>query len=231
MCNSDGSVHEPVAALDQQQLRVTGVEIHREAAALAEKNIRHNNLQERCNILCGDLRNYRQILKAGAYDVVVSNPPYFPVERGEVSPDRDRAVARGELMCTLDDICAAAGWLCRWDGRFALVHRPDRLPEVFDSMQKAGIEPKRLRLVSHFASSVPSLVLVEGRRGGKPGLTMEPILVSLQQRMWIILLPRGYTGMTIAFMKNVYITVSAGRILPRNCGLDRILPTGRLCPP
>ena len=158
-------------------LRVTGVEIHREAAALAEKNIRHNNLQERCNILCGDLRNYRQIFKAGAYDVVVSNPPYFPVERGEVSPDRDRAVARGELMCTLDDICAAAGWLCRWDGRFALVHRPDRLPEVFDSMQKAGIEPKRLRLVSHFASSVPSLVLVEGRRGGKPGLTMEPLLV------------------------------------------------------
>ena len=80
-------------------------------------------------------------------------------------------------MCTLDDICTAAGWLCRWDGRFALVHRTDRLPEVFAFMQKAGIEPKRLRLVSHYATSVPSLVLVEGRRGGKPGLTMEPLLV------------------------------------------------------
>lgn len=159
------------------ELHVTGVEINREAAALAEENIRHNDLQGRCHILCGDLRNYRQLLKPGAYDVVVSNPPYFPVERGDISPDRDRAAARGELMCTLDDICTAAGWLCRWDGRFALVHRTDRLPEVFAFMQKAGIEPKRLRLVSHYATSVPSLVLVEGRRGGKPGLTMEPLLV------------------------------------------------------
>ena len=158
-------------------LHVTGVEIHREAAALAEENMRRNGLEERCRILCGDLRDYRQLLRAGTCDVVVSNPPYFPVERGDVSPDRARAAARGELLCTLDDICVAAGWLCRWDGRFALVHRPDRLPEVFASMQKAGIEPKRLRLVSHFVGSVPSLVLVEGRRGGKPGLTVEPLLV------------------------------------------------------
>ena len=158
-------------------LRVTGVEIFGEAADLARENIRHNGLQDRCDILCGDLREYRQLLKAGAYDVVVSNPPYFPVERGGISPDRDRAAARGEVTCTLDDICMAAGWLCRWDGRFALVHRPDRLPEVFTSMQKAGIEPKRLRMVSHFATSVPSLVLVEGRRGGNPGLTVEPLLV------------------------------------------------------
>ena len=160
-----------------ENLHVTGVEIHEEAAALAEENIRHNGLQERCDILCGDLRKYRQLLKAGTYDAVVSNPPYFPPDRGGVSPDRGRAAAREEVTCTLDDICEAAGWLCRWDGRFALVHRPDRLPEVFASMQKAGIEPKRLRLVSHFAGSVPSLVLVEGRRGGKPGLMVEPLLV------------------------------------------------------
>ena len=158
-------------------LCATGVEIHSEAAALAEENIRLNGLQERCSILCGDLRKYRQLLKGGAYDVVVSNPPYFPLERGGVSPDRERAAARGELTCTLEDVCTAAGWLCRWDGRFALVHRPDRLPEVFASMKTAGIEPKRLRLVSHFAGSVPSLVLVEGRRGGKPGLQVEPLLI------------------------------------------------------
>ena len=159
------------------EIRVTGVEIIEEAAKTAEENIRHNGLQERCSIICGDLRNHRQMLKAGAYDVVVSNPPYFQPERGDISPDRSRAAARGEVDCTLEDICTAAGWLCRWDGRFALVHRPERLPEIFFAMSRAGFEPKRMRMVSHFASSEPSLVLIEARRGGKPGLKAEPLLI------------------------------------------------------
>ena len=158
-------------------VKVTGVEIVQEAALLAEENMRFNNLQERSSILCGDLRAYKDLLQAGTFDVVVSNPPYFPPERGIVSPLRDRAGARGEVHCTLEDICAAAGWLCRWEGRFALVHRPERLPEIFDAMRTSGMEPKRLRMVSHFASSSPSLVLIEARRGGNPGLAVEPQLI------------------------------------------------------
>ena len=158
-------------------VHVTGVEIVKEAALLAAENMHFNNLQERCSIISGDLRACKQLLQAGAFDVVVSNPPYFPPERGIASPLHDRAGAREEVYCTLEDICTAAGWLCRWDGRFALVHRPERLPEIFDAMRKAGLEPKRLRMVSHFASSSPSLVLIEARRGGNPGLAVEPQLV------------------------------------------------------
>ena len=158
-------------------LHVTGLEINADAAALAEENMRHNNLSERSTILLGDIRNVRTMLKSGSFDVVVSNPPYYAVTTGEVSPDADRAKARGEVACTLDDLCAAASFLCRWDGKFAVVYRPDRLPELFEAMRKHGIEPKRMRIVCHNVSSVPSLVLVEGRRGGKPGMRLEKVLL------------------------------------------------------
>ena len=154
-------------------LHVTGIEINPEAAALARENMAHNVLSERSTIVCGDIREIRSLLRAGSFDIVVSNPPYYAVDRGDVSPDEDRAKARGEVACTMDELCAAASFLCRWDGKFAVVYRPDRLPELFDAMKKHGIEPKRMRVVSHNVTAAPSLVLVEGRRGGKPGLRME----------------------------------------------------------
>ena len=92
-------------------------------------------------------------------------------------PPTPRAAARGETSCTLDDICAAAQWLLRTGGGFSLVHRPERLGEVFACMGAHGMEPKRLRCVQPRAESAPSLVLVEGRRGGKPGLKIEPPLI------------------------------------------------------
>ena len=158
-------------------LHVTGLEINADAAALAVENMRHNGFAERSTILLGDIRNVRGLLRAGSFDVVVSNPPYYAVTTGEVSPDDDRAKARGEVACTLEDLCAAASFLCRWDGRFAVVYRPDRLPELFEAMRKYGIEPKRMRIVCHNVTSVPSLVLVEGRRGGKPGMKLEKVLL------------------------------------------------------
>ena len=96
---------------------------------------------------------------------------------GRTPSDAARAAARGETSCTLDDICAAAQWLLRTGGGFSLVHRPERLGEVFACMGAHGMEPKRLRCVQPRAESAPSLVLVEGRRGGKPGLRIEPPLI------------------------------------------------------
>ena len=160
-----------------ETLHVTGLEINEEAAALAGENMAHNGLNQRSTILCGDICKVRGMLPAGAFDVVVSNPPYYAVTTGDVSPDAARAKARGEVACTLDDLCAAAAYLCRWDGKFAVVYRPDRLPELFEAMKRHGIEPKRMRIVCHTVSSLPSLVLVEGRRGGKPGLKFEKVLL------------------------------------------------------
>lgn len=159
-------------------LSMTGIEIVPEAAELAVMNMDRNGLAERAEIVCGDIRAHRELFRAGSFDLAAANPPYFPVGSGYISPDAKRAAARGELSCTLDDICAAAAFLLRTGGSFCLVHKPERLSEALCTMTAHAIEPKRLRLVQTHAEAAPNLVLIEGRRGGRPGLTVEaPLLL------------------------------------------------------
>ena len=160
-----------------ERLHMTGLELVPEAAALARENMEKNSLSTRAEIICGDIRRHRELFRSGEFDLVVSNPPYFPLGSGRLSPDKERAAARGETDCTLSDICAAAAFLCRTGGRVCFVHKPERLSELFCAMSARGIEPKRLRLVCHTHNSAPNLVLVEGRRGGNPGLKIESALV------------------------------------------------------
>ena len=159
------------------QLHMTGLELDAEAAALAEENFARNALSARSRVVHGDIRRARELFPAGSFDLAVANPPYFPVGSGLISPDPARAAARSELTCTLPQLCAAAAWLLRQGGRFCLVHKPQRLPELFRCLQDAGLEPKRLRLVGKDAASAPSLVLVEARAGARPGLSAEPPLL------------------------------------------------------
>ena len=154
-----------------------GIEIQPEAADACRENLALNELSDRAEIRCGDLREKADLAEAGSFDLVVSNPPYFAAGRGYAAPEEHRAAARDERFCTLEDLCRAAAYLCRWGGSFAVVHRPERLSELLCAMTASGVEPKRLRLVCPRAERGPSLVLVEGRRGGNPGLTIEPPLV------------------------------------------------------
>ena len=157
---------------------VEGVELQPEAAETCRRNLRENGFSGE-GIQTGDLRDHRTLFPAGTYDLVVSNPPYFAAGSGLSAPDPARATSRDERSCTLDDLCAAAGWLCRWGGSFALVHRPERLAELFCTLSAHGLEPKRLRLVQYRADAAPNLALIEARRGGKPGLTVEaPLLLT-----------------------------------------------------
>ena len=160
-----------------ENLHMTGLELQRDAAALAEENMARNGLAARSRILTGDIRRHRELFGSGSFDLAVSNPPYYPLGSGALSPDPGRSAARGETDCSLEELCTAAAWLLRSGGRFCLVYKPERLPELFASLQRQGLEPKRLRLVCHRADSAPSLVLVEARRGGKPGLQVEPCLI------------------------------------------------------
>ena len=160
-------------AWNNPKMMVDGIELQLESARIASGNVKLNDLNDRINIIHADLRNYREIGNAGAYDLVVANPPYFPVGSGKSVESENIATARDERTCTLKDICKAAAFFTRWGGKFAMVHRPERLSEVFCAMTECGIEPKRFRFVQEKASSLPNLILVEGRRGGKPGLTIE----------------------------------------------------------
>ena len=160
-----------------EKLHMTGLELREEAAALARENLARNGLGERSRILTGDIREHRSLFAHGSFHLAVANPPYFPAGSGASSPDPARAGAREERDCTLPELCAAAAFLLPTGGRFCLVHRPERLAELLMCMRESGLEPKRLRFVSARAESAPNLVLAEGRRGGRPGLIVEPPLV------------------------------------------------------
>ena len=147
-----------------EELSLTGVELDPLAAQTARENLEANRLPG--EILTGDLR--AAPLSAGGFDLVVANPPYFPVDGG-----RSGGPARTEEHCSLDELCAAAGRLTRNGGRFALCHRPERLADVVCALRTHGLEPKRLKLVSHGPEYPPSLLLVEAVRQGKPGLKIE----------------------------------------------------------
>ena len=160
----------------QRELTATGLELLPEAVALAERAAAENGLTDRLFFRQGDLRR-REALPAGQFDLVVCNPPYYPAVGGALAGETARRTARAEVSCTLEDVCQAARRALRWGGRFCLVHKPERLTDLLCALREAGLEPKRLRLVCPCPETAPSLVLLEGRRGGKPGLDLEPALV------------------------------------------------------
>ena len=161
----------------QSGLRVTGLELQAAAVTLAQKAIEKNNLQDALTVMECDLRDVKSQFKTGSFDLVVCNPPYYPPQSGSVSDNPALQKARAETTCTLEDVCRAAAYLLRWGGSFCLVHKPERLTDLLCTLRQSAIEPKRLRFVCKTADSAPSLLLLEGRRGGKPGLTLEPPLI------------------------------------------------------
>lgn len=153
-------------------LTADAVELNPDACALAQSNFALNGLCDRARLIPGDLRDYRTLLSSGAYDMTISNPPYFPAGSG---PDAAAGLknARGENTCTIYDLCQAAAFATRWGGSFCLVFRPDRLCDLIGALRDTGFEPKRLLPVHHGPGDGVNLILVEARRGGNPGLIWE----------------------------------------------------------
>jgi len=159
-------------------LIVTGIELQTDAAEAARQNAQANRLS--FTVLEGDLRSMQSLLPANSMDGVISNPPYFPVGSGKPAQGAF-ARARSEETCSLAQLCDAADWLLRWGGAFVLVHRPERLADLIWELRSRKMEPKRIRFVRHRPDSPVSLVLLEARKGGKPGLSYEPDLVLFDQ--------------------------------------------------
>lgn len=159
----------------QRDLTVTGLDIQPPAIRLARLAAEENGLTDRLSFRLEDLR--QTALPAGSFDLVICNPPYFPPSSGPSPENAARRAARMEESCTFEDVCRAARRLLRWGGSFCLVHKPERLTDLFCTLRLSGLEPKRLRFVSSGASKAPSLILAEARRGGRPGLQVEPPLL------------------------------------------------------
>lgn len=145
---------------------VTGLELHEPSHLAALRNIQENGLTGRLESIHGDLRQIRQLLPAGSFDCVVSNPPYF--SSGALS--KTGATARQEVTATLAEVFSAAAWLLRTGGDFFLVHKPERLVDLLVLARESKLEAKVLNTVCHRPGDPPALVLLHCRRGGKPGL-------------------------------------------------------------
>lgn len=162
--------------------KFTGLEIREETAEMARRSVAYNGLEERVEIVTGDIRRASEIFKPAFFDVITTNPPYMISEHGLRNADDARAVARHEILCTLDDILRESMRLLQDKGRFYMVHRPFRLTEIFIKMSHYKIEPKRIQFIHPYIDKEPVLVLIEGVRGAKSRVTVEPPVIIYSDR-------------------------------------------------
>lgn len=155
----------------------TGLEIQTESADMAKRSVRLNDLEDRVHIVTGDIKEAAGIFGAASYHVVTCNPPYMTGGHGLQNPDQPKAIARHEVLCTLEDVIKQASRLLMPGGRFYMVHRPFRLAEIMSGLCAHGLEPKRMRLVYPFVDREPNMVLLEALKGGKPRITVEKPLI------------------------------------------------------
>ena len=139
----------------------TGLEIQEECADMARRSVRYNHLEEDISIVTGDIKEAGEIFGNSVFDAVTCNPPYMIGQHGLKNPDLPKAIARHEILCTFEDVARQAARVLTSRGRLFLIHRPFRLAEIFATLQKYRLEPKRMRMVHSYVDREPSMVLIE----------------------------------------------------------------------
>ena len=155
----------------------TGLEIQKESADMALRSVMYNKLEDRIDIVCGDIKAVSELFSRESFDVVTSNPPYISENHGLKNAYEAKNIARHEILLNLEDVVRAAAYLLKVGGTFAMVHKPFRLAEIIRVLSAYHLEPKRMQLVQPYADKEPNMVLIEAVKGGKPRLTVEPTLV------------------------------------------------------
>lgn len=155
----------------------TGLEIQEESADMARRSVVLNGLEEKIEIVTGDIKDASERFGASSFDVITTNPPYMIGQHGIQNENEAKMIARHEVLCNLEDILRESSRLLKEHGRFYMVHRPFRLAEILGKMTEYRIEPKRMRLVYPYVDKEPNMVLIEGLKGGKSRMTVEKPLI------------------------------------------------------
>lgn len=155
---------------------IVGLELQEPLAQIARRNVRLNALDDRIQILEGDLRQVPRLFRAGTFDVLCSNPPYRKVGTGRINPENEQAIARHEIACSLSDLLAAWKYLVKPGGKVFVIYLPERLSELLAGLTAFRLEPKRLRCIHSARHTPASLALVEAQRDASPGLIVLPPL-------------------------------------------------------
>lgn len=157
--------------------RIIGVEIQKDMAEMASRSVYMNELGDKIDIINMDLRDIPYSYKKSTFDAITSNPPYIKSGSGILNPEKNFALSRHEISCTLEDIIKISQYLLKDKGKLYLVHRPNRLSDIFWTAREYGIEPKTLQFIHPKAQEAPNLVLLECVKGGNIDLKVEKPLV------------------------------------------------------
>ena len=155
----------------------TALEIQKESAEIARLNVEKNHLEEKISVVHGDIKSVRELFAPETADVVTSNPPYAKANAVRKNPNEAKNIARHEILCDLEDVVSAASYLLKSNGSFFMIHRPERLSEIFLMLSKYKLEAKTLRLVQPFLDSAPTMILIEGRKNARAEIKILPALV------------------------------------------------------
>lgn len=157
---------------------IKGIEIQEEFVDMAKRTVDYNNLSDRINFYCRDLKDIEFLKSMEKVDVVTVNPPYKLQGSGIININDKNAIARHEILCNLEDVIVASKTVLKDNGRLYMIHRPDRLCDIFCLMRKYKIEPKRVKMIHPTYNKAPNIVLIEGQNFGGSFLKWdEPLYV------------------------------------------------------
>ncbi|MEI5909606.1 tRNA1(Val) (adenine(37)-N6)-methyltransferase [Bacillus spongiae] len=180
LCSGNGIV--PLLLSKRTNADILGIEIQERLYDMAVRSVEYNGLNDRIQFLKGDIKEIPALLGRGKHDVVTCNPPYFKTpQKEQINPNEYLAIARHELLCTLEDVISVTAALLKQGGKAAFVHRPGRLIEIVTLMKKYQLEPKKMRLVYPRMGKEANILLIEGIKNGKPDLRVLPPLYIFEE--------------------------------------------------
>lgn len=176
LCTGSGVIPILLAAKTEGS-QFCGLELQAEYADMAKRSVELNHLEEKVNIVCGDVKDIKELFSTASFQVVTANPPYMTEHHGLKNFYEPKTIARHEVALSLRDVIAAASYALPQNGSFFMIHKPFRLAEIFKVMKEYHLEPKRMRLVHPYVDKEPTMVLMEGLKGGRERITIEPPLI------------------------------------------------------
>lgn len=172
MCSGNGVI--PLLLSDKGMNTITGVEIQPQLVDMAKRSIQYNHLEERITMVEMDINALIQAYAPAQFDLITCNPPYFKANQTNQHQLEAHKIARHEIYCTLDDCLRVSNHLLKEGGRIVMVHRAERMLDLFESMRRYRIEPKRLHMIYSKPGKAAQTIVVEGRKGGRQGLDIAP---------------------------------------------------------
>lgn len=176
LCTGSGVIPILLAAKTSAG-HLTGLELQEDYADMATRSVRYNHLEDKIDILCGDVKEGKKLFQPASFQVVTVNPPYMTDNHGLKNVYEPKTIARHEVALSLEDVISLASYVLPESGNFFMIHKPFRLAEIFYMMKEYHIEPKRMRLIHPYVDKEPTMVMIQGTKGGRQRITVEPPLI------------------------------------------------------